>query len=444
MGLLNALSVLSSATSTPEPNPYYGAQLLTPDDHPSIKQPTWVDANGNPITDTAHIATLSANPQLTSQPFNTPSFWSKLGSVGQEEQQANLRASQLQGSQLQGALAERNAAKNVYNLSNSDYANWGNRPVDQVTRNTQAQALQFANAGGPLIAGNAQFNADSAASQEAANRLKNAAVSGLLDNPQQSALNENQGLTYQSGEYTGNTTLQPQKFYNQGMGLGNESLQLQGQRNALPLENQDLYNRSLINATTSGQGVTDLPYTTRQMGNEAVSGLIVSQYAPLQNIVGNRINPDMTVTPRSIDPYGGNAQLLGAQHMMDGAMQQPTVLSSGNAYIRPPSSINPLNDYQSDNKGNLYRNGVPTPEVPTKTEEQQNEEDAKKAQLDHSLAIHNTAIAQHKEEQARLKAQNKLIGHTRAGVNIYQAPNTYIKNSRTGQLIGTPGEVFTQ
>jgi hypothetical protein len=224
----------------------------------------------------------------------------------------------------------------------------------------QGTDLARINNGLPQATASADYNTELARQLQGSNAAKQAAMSGLLGNPTLSAGVENQGLNYQSGEYAGNTALQPQKFYNQGMGLGNEQMQLEGQRAALPNENQQLYNQSLIGSTTSGQGVTDLPYTTRQMQNEAVSGLVGSKYTPLGPIVGNRINPDGTITPHAINPLGGNAQLLGMQHMTDGMQsQQPVVTQSGNAYLRPVSNINPLNDYSTDNKGTLYRGGVP-------------------------------------------------------------------------------------
>jgi hypothetical protein len=112
MGAINALQYLVGAGQNPTSdfNPYYGAQLLTPNDPDAashgVKTPTWIDANGQPITDPTHIAALTAQPQLASTPYTPGGFWHGLGSVGMEEKQANANALQYPGQQAQELAAK--------------------------------------------------------------------------------------------------------------------------------------------------------------------------------------------------------------------------------------------------------------------------------------------------------------------------------------------------
>jgi len=76
-------------------------------------------------------------------------------------------------------------------------------------------------------------------------------------------------------------------------------------------------------------------------------------------------------------------------------------------------------------------------------QEQKEKED--KAQADQEKVLK----AQHTIEMNRLKQQQDLnaqtlIGHTRAGLGLYRMPTQYSHNSRTGALIGTPGDVITR
>ena len=101
------------AGTTPNANPYYGAQLLTPDDHPSIKQPTWVDATGQPITDASHIAQLQKTPQLANEPWVSPGFFSRLGTTGRDENLANMAALQYPGQQAQLLAAQERQSRGM-------------------------------------------------------------------------------------------------------------------------------------------------------------------------------------------------------------------------------------------------------------------------------------------------------------------------------------------
>jgi len=153
-------------------------------------------------------------------------------------------------------------------------------------------------------------------------------------------------------------------------------------------------------------------------------------------IPGRYMTPEI-MAAQAIMQNGGNILGTGAA--------QPTNAPPGiPSLIRPnlPQQVMPP-QYTSPGDGSLQLHGQTVPEVPTKTEEQQDEEDKQNAILAHNLAIHNTAIAQHKEEQARLKAQT-LIGHTRAGLGLYRTPDTHFRNSRTGELIGVPGDVIAR
>jgi hypothetical protein len=106
-GLLNFFEDLSGATTHAQPNPFYGAQYLTPDDHPSIKTPVWVDANGQPITDSSFTELPQKGKQyLANQPFHEPSFWGGLGPTGQAIKSANMQAEQLPGQQSQQLAAQ--------------------------------------------------------------------------------------------------------------------------------------------------------------------------------------------------------------------------------------------------------------------------------------------------------------------------------------------------
>lgn len=114
MPLLSALGDLIGAGQTPDANPYYGAQYLTPEDHPSIKQPVWVDANGQPINDPTFT---SLHPQaqqaLASMPWKNPGFWGSLGNIGKQEKMANMAAEEYGGQQAQQRQAESLAYQNA-------------------------------------------------------------------------------------------------------------------------------------------------------------------------------------------------------------------------------------------------------------------------------------------------------------------------------------------
>ena len=178
-----------------------------------------------------------------------------------------------------------------------------NRELDPTIGNQTSAARLFAQGGGVQTDANSQLNAIRAQQQINANNLSEATGEGLLNIPMRRALVGDQGLNYQSGQLAGDTALQPQEFYNKGMQMGNDSMLLGGQRAAIPLENQDLYNRSLIGATQSGQGVSDLPITT---GSQRLGDIA-------QNYELSHRPDDMVGTPYmdmvskfGVTPSGGN------------------------------------------------------------------------------------------------------------------------------------------
>jgi hypothetical protein len=129
-GALDFLSNIIGAGTTAQPNPYYGAQLLTPQDHPSIQQPTWVDANGQPITDQSHIAALTAQPALANQAWDNVGFWKGLGTTGKEIKDANMASESYPGQQSQMLAAQERERAGLYGTDTADSISRANTYVN--------------------------------------------------------------------------------------------------------------------------------------------------------------------------------------------------------------------------------------------------------------------------------------------------------------------------
>lgn len=110
------LGKLLNGAATPDPqqsfNPAYGAQYLTSNDNPAIKQAGWVGADGRPLSsDIAdHLNSLQPSDQLkfTSNPYNRPGFFGRMTDVGQQMVMADANALPYYGQQAsQQAAAQR-------------------------------------------------------------------------------------------------------------------------------------------------------------------------------------------------------------------------------------------------------------------------------------------------------------------------------------------------
>lgn len=250
----------------------------------------------------------------------------------------------------------------------------------------QGTDLAEIKSGLPQITANASYNSALAQQQESANRVKQAAMSGLLGTPELTAGVENQSLGYQAGQLTGNSALQPQRFQNEGLSLSNQYRQGLGEAQRIPYLNSGQLADAQTGSLIANKRLGLTPYTTQQINNEAISGLIGSQYSPVQPQFGNRINPNGTVTPMTKDPYGANPEVLKIQSMSDamgafggkpGAAPLPPTLS-GTRDINPLGSPTPapigkvsgqeskqltpikgFEDYEHDEKGNLFHKGTP-------------------------------------------------------------------------------------
>jgi hypothetical protein len=104
---LGGVGDIIGATQQPQTvNPLYGATYVTPDDHPGLKQPMWLDQNAQDVT-----AQMNAIPQehrqaVVTTPYPDVGFWRGLTQGGKEEKQADISAGIYGGQQAQQRQAE--------------------------------------------------------------------------------------------------------------------------------------------------------------------------------------------------------------------------------------------------------------------------------------------------------------------------------------------------
>jgi len=359
MGAWNAISDIIGATTTPSPNPYYGAQLLTPTDHPSIQQPTWVDATGKPITDQTHVAALTANPQLTTQPYNAPGFWAKLGSVGQAEQRANMEAGQ-----QAGAAQRINEIRNTIGGQNfarvQPFAPSQLQHVDPTTGYLLAEGQtspQALNQAGQYITQNqlGQPNTTAQANNtEEQNRLIGQTASQTLGVPWKTMLAQEGNLTFDNN--------------------------MSRARNAALMNGgaQAMGNQAQIDAATTGQGVQDIPITTgtQHLGTIAQNYLagrmpdetVSTPYMSTIGINGVQ-NSGGVLNPNFRPPAAAMMAAIRNGTYTGGASGQTHTLPSGQTIVVPqtPGSniVSPTlgTSYQQPNAANVAPNNQP-PNVP--------------------------------------------------------------------------------
>lgn len=248
---------------------------------------------------------------------------------------------------------------------------------------------------------------------------------------------------------TGENGLIPQR-------LKLEGSQLAGANAAQPNINQETLNRSLIGASTTGQGVQDLPLSNLTTRANDLSSAYQAQ------------RPTSLVSSPfagTVDPYAGTVipghtlqntimgQALG--QMGGGGVTAP----SGTMYTRPATPINPLamspsgilqsptNDYSVDSSGKLYRKGIPVDEA---GEEPLGNNPAKPQTLGQRLLSHipnhvTAGIPNPHARAAQLAASHAIQQHQQDTSRIQELTN--ILTNPPTQMSGKRGSrvsVYTQ
>lgn len=355
-GLFGAIQDIMDATHPPQPNPYYGAQQVTPEEYaqhapkgtPTPTSPIWLDAHGNDIT--SHLNGLSSDQvsKMTSTPYQQPNFWARLGRNGQEISSLNAQAQNLLGQQLQQRAARRA----------STLADINTLPSNLTTPFGTPQALATLS-GGDLTAGNLQRQSTALSNinknvpdAESTANLYNAMASGA--GALNTATTENE--LYNEGNPIARAQAQSQatknqlassqaEFPNIAPRAKLEGLQISGGLGAQPDLNTALQNRAAIEASTTGQGVKNLPYNNMASAADSIAQAYQSRHP---NIAYNPLAAEVFPEQGTIVPGRNlNATIMGQVMNNMGGMSgggTPQTFSSGNAYIRPQAStgINPL------------------------------------------------------------------------------------------------------
>src|ERR1017187_4090941 len=209
-------NLIGAIAGNPTGNPLAGAQW--DEDGQSFKLPSGEAIDpGDP-----RFATLlnsvsggaSSGAQPTQQLINDPSFAQRMFNpeVANEAWRMNTAYASMGPEAQQAANTKRSVEQNIYGLNDNEYANLGGLPPTAENRNAQNSQNIFGQNGGANLLATGLHNVASATSEEAANRVRNAATRGLLGVPESSAGTEALGNEWQAGEYGGNIGLQLSKF----------------------------------------------------------------------------------------------------------------------------------------------------------------------------------------------------------------------------------------
>lgn len=403
-GLLPLLGQISNAFTTPTANPLYGAQYLTTDDHPDIPNAGWYDVNGKDVTDKISKLPKEQQSVITSQPYVQPNWFQRLGSTGASEAMSNAQAEAQAGAQArQEQIAKntwltRNAANPYVGSSiktnpNAAYSEYGGMShVDPSLWNTEATAAAGISNGNPQQSAITTNNELKAEQQLAANKANQYAVEGLLNTPLTTASANDLGEQTRQMYNSGDLAMAPQSIWNKGAGLSLEAGKLQGQQNVLPIQNQELYNRSLLGEGSSAQSVQDWPYIQSAQRAGDITGAYTAENPPglYQSPFNAHVNNDEgTLTLGRTPPQqamlgnmamGGDTQSV---KMPDGTLHTvPTTATvnpatgqdmrtsnhtPGTISGEAPKQLEDIANmpgYSYDEKGNYYRmdaNGHPVP-----------------------------------------------------------------------------------
>lgn len=225
-------------------------------------------------------------------------------------------------------------------LAEMGYGTGDMTPENIVQQNTAVSGLD---SGFVPTRAAALHNEASAQAQEAANRARGAALAGTEGLPEQQVETERARQTYESGEYGGETALQPSKFRNMGLNYSNEYQQGLGLKSRIPYLNEEAQAQAEREAFLAKEQLKYDPYYARTLGNEAVRGTVESSQIPIGGPFANIIQPDNSVQTRMRNPYGMSsiAQTMGAMGDINNMGGKPMVVkdNNGNTFTVPNTGI---------------------------------------------------------------------------------------------------------
>lgn len=316
----------------------------------------------------------------------------------------------------------------------------------------QQMYQNVANRGAGLygVQANADVNTALAHQQEQANRLRQASTAGLLGTPATAALVDNQGLNYQSGEYAGNSALQPVKFYNQGLNMGNDTTKLIGEGQRLPYDNANaLQISSQLTPAQNRLGLTTI-------GNEQN---LANVSARNSDLIGNTVANNML-----------KANYESA-HMAPSTLPYSSVVDSSNGTIGMPitdlmykspmamtmmgmqGANTPANSSTlSSGRTITYPTATPSGWKPNLTVDENisHQEEKADALHKHNQSQVDVKMAELKADQAKLKAQKDrlkaehLVGSSMEEYNGYTTPAPVRSDAQQWWDANSPQPVVVQ
>lgn len=351
-----------------------------------------------------------------------------------------------------------------------------NRMVTPSYNLAQTTAKNTANMGGAQAGANATVSGLNATTEENNARIRKAAVGNLLDNPEKEAGVENQGLTYKSGLYAGDTALLPQEYKYKGALLDQDTqdlntlrplqrqyglLSLTGDINAQPaLNTYKLYGAN-IEAANAAQDYGLLPYT---QGTRRIDAMKANSLAPLIGSPDPMAMGAITIDPETgVASYGRNplgSPLMGGNQPtkvpglpnafvpagMGPNMQEPTTGLQNSPSPQSAADLIPLDDgmHATDQNGQLYYNrGTMT--QPNYIPIQSGTNELQQKALD-TIKKRKLELAKHKELQAKLETSKaklehplshgalSIIGNT--GINMLNDLGGYVLDAATPDTWG--------
>jgi len=393
MPILTALGDLIGAGQTAQANPYYGAQYLTPDDHPSIKQPMWVDANGQPIQDPTFTSLHpEAQHALASTPFKDPGFWGGLGNIGKAEKLANMTASEYAGQQSQQRAAESLASQNILQ----------NDLAGAHTIIGQSPTVQR------MLAAQGKLSGSGLQSWNTATAQENAGVPGAEAGAVKDVALRTQAMNNpDANTLIGQTGLTQANIANQR--ANEEQALLPGERELQQLgQGRQWWDTAHIPSMGPNQPV---------IGPDGKITLQPNYGGSLQNQLYSSV---MGSGSGLANPYGGPA-VMGGGTAGQGSGVQPIVAPASGAYYPPPASA--MQQQGNPNIIGQVPGHIGRPDVAASQGTGDGSADnhltaREKAAHDSALAKHKLIGAQVKASQAELEHQKQALIEARQGQTI--------------------------
>lgn len=368
------------------------------------------------------FATRVFNPNLSGQLIGQDMAWQNRPALAQQEQGTERGL----------------ASSNFTSLDPSIQAAYGNDPSRYYAETHGAPT-------GDATAFNAAQNEAKARQQLSANSFRQAAMSGLLGNPEQAATTENAGQGYQQNLYNSENALLPAKTQLEGQQIGNESSNLStvaplarqedaarlgGLIASQPYVNQDSLNAAKMGALTSGQDLGNAGTLLGTRQNEMYGANVKSQF-PLG------IDPHMPwaaqlqsdgsvgMGPNTLSPY---ISLMGAT----GSNEQMAPVGNGlNMKLTPQQSVQPTRipigdgyhvDQNTGAVGYQDRQGNSNPNPITTDKTEQDAQDAMKEQQDAAIDKHKSAL---RIQQNQLALKTLIADHLKFHTPIQSSNANY-------------------